>query len=358
MKLLTNERYHEYEEFLKNNKKGHFLQAPCWANVKDTQKSEILISEDANGKIKGSMLVLFRNVSKLPFTQMYSPRGPVCDIYDKDTISDLVLGAKELAKKYKSYVLRIDPDVPASDDTFRNILTQVGFKSIGKLNFEAFQPRYVFRINLEGLSEDEVFNNFHSKHRYNLRLAIKKGCVCKLGTREDLAAFLEIMKITGKRDGFNARPLSYFQKLYDEMEHLGYLRIYLIYYDNILVSGAIAILYGDKVWYLYGASSNEYRNVMPNYLMQWEMIKWAVENKCNVYDFRGVMGDDKGQQLEGLYRFKSGFNGDFIEFNAPVELILNNKIYNALDKAENLFKRAKSIIKNGKTQASEESEEA
>jgi hypothetical protein len=36
-----------------------------------------------------------------------------------------------------------------------------------------------------------------------------------------------------------------------------------------------------------GASDNLFRNVMPNYLIQWEMIRWAAENRCAVYDFSG-----------------------------------------------------------------------
>ena len=55
-----------------------------------------------------------------------------------------------------------------------------------------------------------------------------------------------------------------------------------------LYLGIIDIIYGNKIWYLYGASSNEHRNLMPNYLLQWEMIKYAIENKKDIYDFRGV----------------------------------------------------------------------
>ena len=64
---------------------------------------------------------------------------------------------------------------------------------------------------------------------------------------------------------------------------------------------------------MYGASDNVHRDVMPNYLMQWEMIKWAVQTGCEVYDFQGVSGDLEGGHMAGLYQFKRGFNGQLDE---------------------------------------------
>ena len=62
---------------------------------------------------------------------------------------------------------------------------------------------------------------------------------------------------------------------------------------------------------------------MPNYLLQWEMIKWAIENKCKIYDFRGVSGDiDENNPLYGLYRFKKGYGGKLTEFVGEFEMVL------------------------------------
>ena len=80
------------------------------------------------------------------------------------------------------------------------------------------------------------------------------------------------------------------------------------------ISGIIDIIYGNKIWYLYGASSNEHRNLMPTYLLQWEMIKEAINRGMDCYDFRGVCATDETHYNEGLYRFKKGFNADFVEF--------------------------------------------
>lgn len=343
MKLLTPDRYEEYEKFLWDNKKGHFLQSLRWAKVKDMWKNEIIIAEDENGKIKGSMSLLIRKIPFFPLTIMYSARGPVCDIYDTDTIKELVDGAKELAKKHKSYVLKIDPDVPADDEKFCSEMSKLGFRFNKSKNFEGVQPRFVFRKTITGMSEDEVLASFESKTRYNVRVAIRKGVTCRIGTKEDLPAFCKIMMDTGVRDGFIPRSLEYFEKMYDEMGD--YLRLYLIYHGDKLLSGAVAILYGNKVWYLYGASSNEDRNLMPNYLMQWEMMKWAVENKCDIYDFRGVSGDlNKGQPLYGLYRFKKGFTGDFVEFVGALDYVFNPFMYFFIEKGERAYRELRRRI--------------
>ena len=336
-----------YEEFVKSHPKGHFCQSEKWAKLKDNWKSETLTVEDESGNIKGSMLVLIRKMPVVPYTMMYSPRGPVCDVHDGDTIKKLTEKAKELAKKYNAYVMKIDPDVSIEDKEFMKIMSDCGYKlqKTGK-NFEGIQPKFVFRLNVEGKTEDEVFAMFHTENRRKIRIARDKmGVEVKIGTRDDLPEFHKIMLETGLRDKFVIRSLDYFQKMYDVFAPEN-LRLYCAYLDGKMIAGTIAILYGDKVWYLYGASSNEHRKAMPNYLLQWEMIRWAIEEKCRIYDFRGVSGDiSPDNPLYGLYRFKKRFNGDFVEFVGEYELpvkpligkIINKSLHLGIELRRRLF---------------------
>jgi lipid II:glycine glycyltransferase (peptidoglycan interpeptide bridge formation enzyme) len=277
---------------------------------------------------------------------MYSPRGPVCDVHNSELISSMIDEVKKLAKKKNAYILKMDPDVLASDEDFLKITQECGFK-IPKQNknFEGIQPRFVFRINnIKGKSEDEIFNSFESKTRYNIRLAMKKNVTVKLGSKEDLAIFHDIMLETGVRDSFVTRSLEYFERMYDAMAP-NYLRLYMAYLDNKPIAGTIATLYGNKCWYLYGASSNAHRNVMPNYLLQWEMIKWALSSGCDIYDFRGVSGDlDENSPLYGLYRFKKGFNGDFTEFVGEMNFVFNPFVKFIIEKGSVLYKSLRSKI--------------
>ena len=76
---------------------------------------------------------------------------------------------------------------------------------------------------------------------------------------------------------------------------------------------------GKRAWYLYGASSNEERERMPNYAVQWEAIRWARERGCTEYDMWGIPDVDEAtleaqfqhrqDGMWGLYGFKRGFGG-------------------------------------------------
>ena len=144
--------------------------------------------------------------------------------------------------------------------------------------------------NFDNKTEEEILAGFKQKWRYNVRLAQKKGVVIKEGKREDLKDFHKIMLTTGERDNFITRPLSYFEKMYDCLGP-DHMKLLMAYYEDKPISGVIPIFYGNKTWYLYGASSNEHRNLMPNYLLQWEMIKMAIARHDDIYDFRGVVGN-------------------------------------------------------------------
>ena len=334
------------KEFLNKNEKTNFLQSPEWAKVKTEWENEFIIVKDKKGEIKGTMSILLRKVPMFNRYIMYAPRGFVCDVHDKETLSELFEKAREIAKKYKAFIFKLDPDVPADDEEFAQIIKELGIKTKKNVKNikQVIQPKYVFRLRLTGKTEEELLKSFHEKTRYNIRLSARKGVTVREGTREDLKTFYEIMQTTGKRDGFFIRPLSYFEKIYDEMGE-GHVKVLFAEYEGKPIATVLPILYGNKVWYLYGGSKNEHRNLMATYLMQWEMIKWAVEKKCDWYDFRGVSGfkDPKDPQY-GVYKFKKGFNGDFVEFINELHIVFNpvmNIVFNVSQAAYNFVFKLK-----------------
>lgn len=352
MILVNESNKQKYTEFLEKHERCNFQQSIEWGKVKNSWKNEIILAEDEEGNIIGSISILIR---KIPIfgNMMYSSRGPVCDIHDEKVMKILTDGARELAKKYNAFVFKIEPDIKSNDEEFRRIVTKLGYqiKDDAKNFREEIQPRYVFRLDIKDKTEDELFKNLHQKTRYNIRLARKKGVVVKEGTREDLKIFHKIMIETGARDGFIIRPLEYFEKMYDELgpEHM---KLLLAYHEDKVISGVIPIMYGNKTWYLYGASSNSYRNLMPNYLLQWEMIKIALDRKDDIYDLRGVSGVvDENHPQYGLYRFKKGFGAEFTEFIGEVYISFKpfvNSVYKTSEKAFRMLRGFINKLKNSK----------
>ena len=338
MEFVTKASLYEYEEFIAAHPKGHFMQSSLWAKVKNNWQWEGIFVRDAQGNIQGAMSVLIRKIPVFPTKMMYAPRGPVCDLHDEKVFHALMEGAKQLAKKHKCYVLKMDTDIKSDDTEFAQLALREGFRPASdEKNFSAIQPRYVFRLYLDGRDNEAVFASFHSKTRYNIRVALKNGVEVLRGSKNDVARFHEIMMETGLRDGFVIRSQSYFENM---LESLGeHARLYMAYHEGEAVAGTLCIHYGDKVWYLYGASSNASRNVMPNYLLQWEMIQWAIATGCRVYDFRGVSGDlSEDNPLYGLYRFKKGFNGEFTEFIGEMNLEFSPFMNFCVTNAEKMFR--------------------
>ena len=342
MRFVTDEQSEaEYTSFLETHERCNFQQSIEWSKVKTSWKHEVILAEDSSGKIIGSLMVWIR---KIPIfgNIMYSSRGPVCDIHNMEVLKQINEGIQVLAKKYNAIVIRIEPDIKSEDKSFRNIMLDLGYqiKDDAKNFREEIQPRYVFRLDTKDKTEEELFNNLHSKTRYNVRLATKKGVTIKEGTKEDLKEFHKIMVTTGIRDGFITRSLSYFETMYDQMAPK-HMKLLMAYYEDKPISGVIVIIYGNKTWYLYGASSNEHRNLMPNYLLQWEMIKIALENKSDIYDLRGVPGI--ADNSNGLYRFKKGFGAEYTEFIGEVYMEFKPLRYRLYKFSEKVFRNLRAL---------------
>lgn len=343
--IVKQENLSEYEDFILSHPKSHFAQSYKWGLLKSDWKWYGILSRDGSGRPRGALSVMVRKMPGMPWSMLYACRGPVCDLDDKECLSELIDGAKQLAKRHRGYVIKLDPDVPNANQAFSDTLKSLGFRPVPETkNFESIQPRYVFRLEIKGRSAEELLMSFESKTRYNIRVAQKNNVSVKVETSDEaLTAFADIMKVTGERDGFITRNRAYFARM---LECLGEnARLYMASYDGRYIAGSLAIHYGDKVWYLYGASSNADRNMMPNYLLQYEMMRWAVETGARIYDFRGVSGDLTPENpLYGLYRFKKGFNGELCEFLPEMDLTVSAFGKPVVDKLSKMYKKLRKSL--------------
>lgn len=311
----------EYEAFASTDKNGNFLQSLNWTKVKDNWGWDAVISRDSDGKIQGTCLVLVKKIPIFGCSFLYASHGPVCDYHNKEVLADIFEGIKVLAKKHNCYEFMWDPCFVETDEKAKNILKEMGFSHIENApELSTIQARNNYMLlNIEGKTPDEVMASFHSKWRYNIRLASRKGVVCRACGPEAVDDFYPMMAETGTRDGFSIRPKEYFVKMINALG-FDHCRLYMCYLQNedgteTPVSGAVTTQYAGKTCYVYGASSNKHRNVMPNHLMQWTMIQWALENNNFIYDFQGIpFYTDETHPNYGVYKFKKGFNGEVVTY--------------------------------------------
>lgn len=337
---VTEQNLSEYEDFIAHHPRGLYVHSSKWAKVKSNWKWEAIMLKDEKGKICGSASVLIRFLPVVKYSLVYCCRGFCCDTDDFDTMDQLFDGIKDIAKRNKGYVIKIDPEISINETKFKNHIQSLGFKEIGGgNNFENVQPNFVYCFDYQGRNAEELMLTFKSDYRNRIRKAERKGVEVKICGKDMLEDFTSIMKETGARDGFSTRPASYFASI---MDNLGDdCRLYMAFFEGKPIAGTIAIRFSSTMKYQYGASSNAHRNVYPNYLLQWKMIEWGLESGCNVYDFGGISGnlEDESNPLYGLYRFKRGFNGYVEQFVGEFDYVINPLVYHGFDFANKLRKK-------------------
>ena len=337
----------KYNNFVRNQEHASALQDLNWGKVKNEEWLTEAVYLEQNGNITAAMTILIRRFAK-GITLMYAPRGPVCDAEDITTVKQLIKEADGIAKKYNAFAIKLDPE-EIYDKKLEMMYKKSGFKvrNDDKEKHEFIQPIYNMILRIGGKTEENIFKGYSEKTRYNIRVAEKKGVTVRWSREEkDIEKFYELSEITATRDKISLRSLEYYKKMLDAYDEK-HLRVYIAEHEGEALSAAIALNYGGKLFYIYGASSNEKRNLMPNYLMQQTMIKWAIETGCTEYDFGGVFEMDKSN---GLFRFKEGFckQEGVTKFIGEIDYVYNKPVYFAFVKLLPIYKKCRGIFKKKK----------
>jgi len=352
-RIATDEEHERYNAFAAASGYADVLQSWEWGEVKRRSgwTPRRLLVESDDGRVAGSALVLARRpVRGLP-RLLYAPRGPLVEGFRSEVLQTLVEEIR--ARAGDAFMLKCDPPIEhASRESTE--MTRAGFHIATSAGFGGVQPKAVMVLDLSP-EEEKIFGGFHSKWRYNVRLAERKGVEVAPAGREELPAFYDLLVETARRDGFFIRGRSYFSDLFDVLQPAGMMAMFLARHEGTPIAGAICMGFGSRLTYTYGASSSSHRNVMPNHLLQWQMIRWAKERGYSIYDFRGVSPLRDGKPVEeniaGLNRFKEGFGARYVEYAGAFDLPLRPLAYRAWLRGYPMAMAALRRMKRGRSDA-------
>ena len=293
---------------------GHFLQTARWGILKQATANwdyEIIALEQDGQLVAGAMVLYWQAPLRLG-TVAYVPRGPVIDWNNDELVEALLRSLDSAAHRHRAIILKIEPDLEDLPQ-MRNRLAGLGLK----VSAHTIQPQNTILVDVEG-TEESILARMNQGTRRKIRIAAKRDVKIRHGKAEDIASFYSLMVLTGQRDDIGIRSLEYYQKTFGLFAP-GQATLILASYQEHDLGGIMALTIGKRAWYLYGASSNEERERMPNYAIQLEAIRWAREHGCIEYDLWGIPNVSEAileaqfQQRQdgmwGLYGFKRGFGG-------------------------------------------------
>ncbi len=309
----------ELEERNLKDDSSIFLQSALWGRHKGSFGWKPLPVKWRWYGDSGSLLILTRNL--IPGISLaYIPHGPA-DFSGKEGDREGFL--LELSRELRGvlplscFFIRYDlPDYTVGEQFPRKL-----DKPFTKAPLDIQPPDTVVLNLAKAFDADDpegfILAGMHKKTRYNIRLAEKKGVRVEVSGREKLRDWYGLYKITAARDKIAIHPFKYYDRLFELVEDpartdAAELKLLLAYGpDNQLLAGIIVLFRKGESIYLYGASSNENRHLMPNYALQWKAIRMALDKGCREYDLFGIPPtDDPSHPMHGLYRMKTGFGGE------------------------------------------------
>lgn len=307
---------------------GSFLQSFEWGEFqKSFNKKVWRIAIFQNDLIIASVQLIKEFFPLKGKSFFYIPFGP---LFKKNIKSEtkrecfnlILKKISQLALKENIIFLRIEP-VSILPEDFNFLLPP-----------KRIQPQKTLILDLRK-KEEEIFQNFTRKVRYNIKLAEKKGVKIEFKDKY-IPEFYKLMKKTTKRDKFYSFEEKHYKNLFDFNNDDLKVKLCLAKYEEKIIAANILIFFGQKAIFVHSGSDWDYRSLKAPNLLRWEAIKIAKNEGYELFDFWGI--DEK--KWPGLTAFKKGFGGKEFEYPQARDVVFN-KFWYWLYK---IFRKMKKLI--------------
>ncbi len=303
------DRAREWDQFVQASPASGFMQGVQWARFKQQQGLNCvhIMVREGTTLIGGG--AFFIPIAKKGSAILVAPEGPVLPLHDESLAEqtlDLILQECErLSEKLGAMAVRVEPRLTVPGPSLLSQFARAPSDLI---------PKETLYLNITG-DEAGILRQMKPKGRYNIALAHRRGVVVtEASDVNSVRKFYRIMVQASKRDRFSLEPLPYFESLIETLApHTA--KLLFAEHEGEVLGTLLLITYGVRGTYLYGGITNEKRNLMGGYALQWHAIQLARQSGCSVYDFFGYdQFRSPGHPYALFSQFKSKFGGHPVRF--------------------------------------------
>lgn len=296
----------------------HPLQSWDWGEFRRKTGVEVYRFGQYNkDKLENVYQMTIHKIPKTPFSVGYIPKSRL-------PTKELLNYLKDFVKKKRIIFIKFEPNVERIKES-KLVIGEYNLQESPRPLF----TKYTFQIDLIP-DENELLARMKSKTRYNIRLAQKKGVIVKEDNSDNsFETYLKLQKETWKRQKFYAHDEKYHRLLWQTLKSSGIAYILNAYFHSEVLVSWMVFLFNGILYYPYGGSSNEYRNLMPSNLMLWEAIKWGKAKGAKLFDLWGALGPNPNPKdpWYGFHKFKEGYGGRLVEFIGSYDFVINPFLY-------------------------------
>lgn len=286
---------------------NHPLQSQAWGEFRKSNRVKVV-------RLKEGFQITFHKIPKLPWTIGYCPKSKTPNIRELEIIK------KEAIKQW-AIMVKFEPNV--------RVGSRVNMRNLGLIRGRALFTKFSFWLDLTK-SQANLLAGMKSKTRYNIRLAEKRGVVVEEDSSDKgFEEYWKLMEETANRQAFYAHNKAYHLKMWQEMKKAGQAHLFKAMYKEKVLSAWIVFILDGVLYYPYGASSREHRELMANNLLAWEVIMFGKKKGCKKFDMWGSLGEnpDKNDPWYGFHKFKEGYGGELVEFVGSWDLVVKPVLY-------------------------------
>lgn len=218
-----------------------------------------------------------------------------------------------LASKEKAAMITIEPYVTGFSDN--DLIKNNFYRS--NLNYA---PSSTILIDLRQ-SEDKIFSSFSENARRNIKKAKNKNMqieiidVSKEKDNRRFEEYFSLLKSLRKIKGFYAPGYDESKKKMMAFQKNSILVFALE--NNIPIAVVWYSFYRRTIVYMQTGITSRGYELLANYLLVWEGIRWAKKNKLIFFDFESIYDERykrQNKRWKGYTEFKKRFHGEEVKY--------------------------------------------